>query len=247
MNPNQRPTTLASRFGFQDPDLTNPVHDAILLWLIDHIQPVIDRLSEPLVEDFGPQLRLNLEAAIEDLKQIASRIQEHLKSAQFWAQKKPQDQPDQDIRRYTGDLALAQQFQQQFQQQLRDLPHEWPVTVSTESVARVRWEETILNGSYTVGFADLFVETTMLLPTLDCYGHIYSRHRRAGPPAAPLPDLYPPRRQTGGSLLPMTASAPPSAGKVSSSSPSPPETTAGCSTRSNPRLPMETVNHDLSR
>lgn len=45
---NKPPQTLAQRFGFQDPDLTSPKHDALLLWLDENIERVMRNIMGDL-------------------------------------------------------------------------------------------------------------------------------------------------------------------------------------------------------
>lgn len=45
-----RGSTLQSRFGFQDKDLTTPRHDEIMLWLDDNVERLIDEAFPPTDE-----------------------------------------------------------------------------------------------------------------------------------------------------------------------------------------------------
>lgn len=43
---NNRPQTIAQRFGFQDPDLSSPKHDKLIIWLDREMTTIVDEILE---------------------------------------------------------------------------------------------------------------------------------------------------------------------------------------------------------
>lgn len=41
---NSRPQTISQRFGFQDPDLSSPKHDKLIIWLDQEMTTIVDRI-----------------------------------------------------------------------------------------------------------------------------------------------------------------------------------------------------------
>lgn len=173
--------TLAGRFGFQDPDLTTPQHDDIVLSLIQQAATLIDRLSPAITIDLTPDHRNNLKMAIEALKERHAGIIKSIADSKeraliyntdYWQKRLQEEQQNLD--------ETARQLED-FQKLLEAVT---PVLFQTsEKIAQKRCEHPIMNRSYTIGFVDLYVQTIYYTPHLSGY----RKPREYPPPAVALP------------------------------------------------------------
>jgi hypothetical protein len=123
-------STLQSRFGFQDSDLTTPQHDSILLWLLDHAEDVIRYLPDRTV----------------DLTAIhRAWLEEQLRELRYYRKQNTHD--DDADKKITA-----------CRKQIEDLPAAWIYPVPL-TIVQKRSEQPVLNGTFPIGFVDLFIET----------------------------------------------------------------------------------------
>lgn len=156
-----RATTLQQRFGFQDPELTTPKHDAIMLWLDAEMDSIINPWyidTEPLKwADQGAKLRAR---ALEAMAKAVAESEEKTKAASETLSRFVSESSS----RSDGKVAPGAEFfesrfesarkQRESLKAAMDCPlvPEWPgITVSKT------WEQPVMNGKFMVGFVDMAV------------------------------------------------------------------------------------------
>ena len=153
--------TLQSRFGFQDPDLTTPEHDRIVLWLQENAQTAVDWLVKhsPLFDPW-PSHQKNLAEVAEDLRQRLAEARNY--HDKHWSFQNTQDRPLYNWEQQRKDEALEHLNKLETalantEKELKPLRN--PLMPTKETVAQQRAEHPVLSGSYTIGFVDLFIHT----------------------------------------------------------------------------------------
>jgi hypothetical protein len=109
---NNRPQTISQRFGFQDPDLSSPNHDKMIIWLDKEMNDIVDRILKRPVRKY-------YETGFSSFYRI----------------------PDDRLGEY--DMTGIEKYPD--------------VDMEKIQIKKV-WEYPVLNGSYTVGFCDMYVE-----------------------------------------------------------------------------------------
>lgn len=171
MTPN-KPNTLQQRFGFQDPELTTPAHDAIMIWLDENCQAIIQSIY-PAWEESEIEINRSIATRMaqsrlssldqEIKKQSAIRDDAERRISKFLDRQK--DEYTFEVRR---DFESSTTALVKYQASVSVLD-KWsslgdPPEYSAPRVARKIWEPPIMNGSYIIGFIDMKV--TALFKTL---------------------------------------------------------------------------------
>lgn len=149
------PSTLAKRMGFQDPDLSTPEHDAIMLWLDTNIKQVVHGLYPDIPLEWT---KTQLDVAEQDMFSAVAQFRKEIEKMNAYY-KEPAEK---ELSEWSVTAA--------------------PVSMRIRSKV---WEHPIMSKQYTVAFIDMLVsvETGSLAVTKgqwDSYNQRLPRWRDGG-------------------------------------------------------------------
>jgi hypothetical protein len=163
-----RATTLQQKFGFQDPDLTSPAHDAMMVWLDQNVESILLKrypvsLAQDEIDAYLAKFRFRIEGEIQTAQADLKWQMDFAREQQAIQDK---NQRDREMRGekpslFVHDYSRAVNERSDKLMRLQSLYDSWlpgdPPSITTR-ISRKIWESPVMaRNGFLVGFIDMKV------------------------------------------------------------------------------------------